>query len=57
MFYMRAPHVVLPSLTSLFSPRDPRQMAHLIFVPRHSWPRVLLSSVPPIPGSGVVPCV
>ena len=56
MFCMRAPHVVLPSLTSLFNPRHPRQLALLMFVPRHSWLRVLLFSVPPIPGSGVLPC-
>ena len=54
---MSALHVVLPSLTSLFSPRHPKQMALLKFVPRHSWPRVLLSSVPPTPGSGVLPCL
>ena len=57
MICMRAPHVVLPSLTSLFSPGHPRQMALLMFLPRHSWPRVLLSSVLPVPGSGVLHCV
>ena len=50
---MRAPHVVLPSLSWLVRPRHPWQMALLMFVPRHSWMRVLQSSVPPIPGSGV----
>ena len=33
------------------------QFALLMFVPRHSWPRVLLSAVSPIPCSGVLLCV
>ena len=57
MFCMRAPLVVSPSLSSLLSPHHPRQLAHLMFVARHSLRRVLLSSIPPIPGSGVLPCV
>ena len=39
MFSMRAPHVALPSLTSLFSSRHPRQMAQgpSFFGPPHNW--------------------
>ena len=51
---MHAPHVVLPPLMSSFRPRHPWQMALVLFVPRQ---RVLHSSVPPIPGSGVLLCV
>ena len=32
-------------------------IALLMFVPRHSWSRVLLSAVSPIPGWGVLLCV
>ena len=57
MLCMCAPLVVLPSLSSLFSPHHPRQLEHLMFVARHSLRRVLLSSIPPIPVSGVLSCV
>ena len=57
MFCMRAPLVVVPSLSSLFSPDHPPQLALLMFVPRNFWLRVLLSSVPPLPGSVVLPCL
>ena len=57
MFFMRAPHVVLPSLTLSLRPRDPCAQALLLFVPPHSMLRVLHSSVPAIPGSGVMLCV
>ena len=54
---MRAPHAVQPSLTPSLKPSHPWQMALLMFLPRHFWPRVLHSSVPAIPGSGVLLCV
>ena len=57
VFCLRALYVVLPSLTLSFRPRHPWQMALLMFVPRQSSPRVLHSSVPPLPGSGVLLCV
>ena len=54
VFCMRAPHVVLLPLTLSFRPRHPWQIALLLFV---LYQRVLHSSVPPIPVSGVLLCV
>ena len=54
---MRAPHLVKPSLSLSFRPRNPWQKAFRLLVPRHSGLWVLLSSVPAIPGSGVMLCV